>query len=84
MIHDIYSQGVYALMQGAGLGKLKPNVVVMGYSSTWLTSQVPNAHFIASCSPDQSLSIKGVWQGVARDSPKYHYGPICLNFASYF
>ena len=40
MIHPVYNQGVYALLQGAGLGKLKPNVVFMGYSGLWHREKV--------------------------------------------
>ena len=40
MIHPVYNQGVYAQLQGVGLGKLKPNVVFMGYSGLWHRNKV--------------------------------------------
>jgi len=31
-------QGAFSLMQAVGLGKLKPNMVLLGYKQDWATS----------------------------------------------
>jgi solute carrier family 12 sodium/potassium/chloride transporter 2 len=33
-----FEQGAQSLMQATGLGKLRPNVLLMGYKSNWTTS----------------------------------------------
>ena len=35
-----FEQGAQSLMQATGLGKLRPNVLLMGYKSTWMTSSI--------------------------------------------
>ena len=40
MVHPVYNQGVYAQLQVVGLGKLKPNVIFMGYSGLWHRNKV--------------------------------------------
>lgn len=33
-----FEQGAQSLMQATGLGKLRPNVLLMGYKSNWMSS----------------------------------------------
>ncbi|XP_052280558.1 solute carrier family 12 member 2-like isoform X2 [Dreissena polymorpha] len=37
-----YRQGARGLMQTAGIGKLKPNILMMGFKSTWITDEPTN------------------------------------------
>ena len=60
MVHPVYNQGVYAQLQVVGLGKLKPNVIFMGYSGLWHRNKVkPVAkwHQIQSVDPLACVSF---------------------------
>lgn len=34
-----FSDGVGALLQASGIGKMKPNILLLGYQSQWRTSE---------------------------------------------
>lgn len=34
-----FSQGVRSLMQATGIGKLRPNIVMLGFKRDWIDSQ---------------------------------------------
>jgi solute carrier family 12 sodium/potassium/chloride transporter 2 len=38
LVDDVdFEEGARCLMQASGVGKLRPNVVLMGYKSDWMT-----------------------------------------------
>jgi len=39
LVDDVdFEEGARCLMQASGVGKLKPNVVLMGYKADWITA----------------------------------------------